>query len=87
MLHEPLELSIASMPDAAKILACSQLKSAKVSDSNRTEFDRIITFIQQGETRDPKRLLQKIQELDRRRRTDLRDHHPELAAAIGYDGP
>jgi MoaA/NifB/PqqE/SkfB family radical SAM enzyme len=86
MLHEPLDLSCASLSDDAKQIACGRLKESGVRAWHRTEFARIINFMQQASGQDNKKLLRKIQELDRRRHTDLRNHHPELAAAIGYEG-
>jgi organic radical activating enzyme len=87
ILHNPSELSIANLSSSAKSFICARLQSAQINDFNRTEFNRIITFIQQGQPGDAKKLLDKIKELDHRRQTDLRDHHLELASAIGYEGP
>ena len=87
MLHVPSNLSIAGLPEKAKQVASAELNSATASDQHQTEFARIINFMQQGQSLDAMELLQKIQNLDQRRQTDLRDHHPELATAIGYEGP
>jgi len=87
MLHEAQYLSVASMPLAAKRIAQEKLKQAQVSPRHRAEFDRIIDFIQNGHSLDGHDLVRRIGELDQIRHSDLRNHHSDLAEAIGYAGP
>lgn len=87
MLHQPFFLSIANLPVKAKEIALERLRAAKVSYTNRLEIDKIIDFMTNGFSEDGRLLLDKVQQLDARRRQNLADWHPELAKAIGYNGP
>jgi len=87
MLHEPYYFSIGSLPDAAKEQAIQRLESAQVREFHRREFDRICDFMRNAASLDGAILRMKINDLDWKRNTDLRLHHPELAQAIAYSGP
>jgi MoaA/NifB/PqqE/SkfB family radical SAM enzyme len=87
MMHEAYYFSIGTLPDSAKSVAMEKLRAANVSSQHYQEFQRIQDFMQQGASLDGNILKMKIQDLDWRRNTDLRTHHPELATAIGYAGP
>jgi MoaA/NifB/PqqE/SkfB family radical SAM enzyme len=87
MLHEAYYLSVGTMPDKAKVLAIRRLEQATVRDFHRREFDRIVDFIKNGNSLDGNILRMKVADLDRKRNTDLRSDHPELAQAIDYAGP
>lgn len=87
MMHEAYYFSIGTLPDAAKTRAIDRLTTAQVSDRHRQEFARICDFMQQGVSLDGNILRMKVRDLDWKRGSDLRDHHPELAAAIDYAGP
>lgn len=87
MLHQPFFLSINNLPTTAKTVALQKLREAKVSYTNRIEIDKIIDFMIYGPDSDGQLLLDKVQQLDARRKQNLADWHPELAKAIGYNGP
>ena len=87
MLHEAWFLSVGTMPEKAKTVAIEKLKEANVSDFHRKEFNQIIDFIEKGPSNDGQILRMKVEDLDWKRSHDLRDNHPELAAAIDYHGP
>ena len=87
MLHEAYYHSVSTLPESAKQLAIQRLQSADVDESHRTEFNNIIEFIQNGVSLDGNILRMKIADVDQRRQQNLFDHHPELAYAIGYEGP
>jgi len=87
MLHEAYYLSVGTMPDKAKVQAIRRLEQATVRDFHRREFDRIVDFIKNGNSLDGNILRMKVADLDRKRNTDLRSDHPELAQAIDYAGP
>jgi MoaA/NifB/PqqE/SkfB family radical SAM enzyme len=87
VLQEPYFLSAATMPDSAKELAIQKLTSADVSEYHKKEFSGIVDFIKNGVSLDGKILILKVDDLDWKRKHDLRAHHPELATAIGYNGP
>lgn len=84
MLHEAWYLSIGTMPDRAKEIARQRLRDADVSQRHRIEFDRMIEFIDRGASMDGQILRMKIEDLDFKRRQNLRDFLPELADAIDY---
>jgi MoaA/NifB/PqqE/SkfB family radical SAM enzyme len=87
MMHEAYYFSIGSLPESAKQAAAERLARAQVTGKHREEFDRIIRFMQGAVSLDGHILRMKVEDLDWKRDQDLRDHHPELAQAIGYDGP
>lgn len=87
MMHEAYYFSISTLPDSAKEIAIRRLETATVRDFHRLEFDRVIDFMRNGVSLDGQILRMKIADLDRKRNTDLRTDHLDLAQAIGYDGP
>lgn len=87
MLHQPSHLSIASLPDTVKQQVKDTLDNISVSPSNADEIKNIVSFMLNGNSTDGNELHANIELLDRRRSQDLRTHHPELAKAIGYNGP
>ena len=84
MMHEAYYFSINTLPDSAKRVLTQRLQLANVSDRHRKEFDRIIDFMNNGESLDGHVLRSKILELDQRRNTDLRQVEPEFAQLIDY---
>ena len=87
MLHEAYYLSVGTMPDKAKQIAKQRLSKANVQEPHRTEFDRIIDFIENGVSLDGNILRMKVSDVDWRRQQNLFDCHSELADAIDYEGP
>ena len=87
MLHEAWYFSVATLCQSAKEHAAKRLDSAEVAQQTRQEFDRIKDFMFNGTSLDGSIMMMKIRDLDWRRQQDLRDHHSELATAIGYQGP
>jgi MoaA/NifB/PqqE/SkfB family radical SAM enzyme len=87
MLHEAYYFSIGTLPDRAKNIIIKRLENAEVNDFHKSEFHRMIDFMQKGASLDGKILRMKIADFDWRRTTDLRHHHRELAEAIDYEGP
>jgi MoaA/NifB/PqqE/SkfB family radical SAM enzyme len=87
MLHEAYYLSVGTMPDKAKQEAIRRLENAEVRDFHRSEFNRVADFIRNGNSLDGNILRMKVADLDRKRSTDLRVDHLDLALAIDYNGP
>lgn len=87
MMHEAYYFSIGTLPESAKTVAAQRLAAAQVTAKHREEFDRISRFMQGAVSLDGNILRMKVEDLDWKRGQDLRDHHPELARAIGYEGP
>jgi MoaA/NifB/PqqE/SkfB family radical SAM enzyme len=87
MLHEAYYFSVSTLPERAKDIAIRRLETATVSDAHRAEFDRICDFMRNGVSLDGNILRMKVADLDRKRNTDLRIDHLDLALAIDYQGP
>jgi hypothetical protein len=87
MMHEAYYFSISTLPLEAKDTIAQRLQAAQVSDRNRLEFNHIIEFMHRGVSLDGRVLRMKVEDLDWKRKQDLRNDHPELAEAIGYTGP
>jgi MoaA/NifB/PqqE/SkfB family radical SAM enzyme len=87
MMHEAYYFSISTLPQEAKDTITLRLQTAQVSERNRLEFNNIIEFMQRGVSLDGRVLRMKVEDLDWKRKQDLRTDHPELAEAIGYPGP
>lgn len=86
MMHEAYYFSISTLPESAKQIIATKLQSANTSPATQKEFGHIIDFMQGGVSLDGNILRMKVKDLDRRRNQNLKDHHKELAEAIGYDG-
>jgi sulfatase maturation enzyme AslB (radical SAM superfamily) len=84
MMHDAWYFSIATLPDTAKAAITEYLHSADVPPQYRTEFDRIIDFMNTGASTDGFMLRMKIADLDRKRDQNMRTVAPELADLIGY---
>jgi len=88
MLHEARYHSIGCLPNSTKQIIQDRLTDINVSDRNRLEIDRIIDFMMNGqELGDIYDLINNTHRVDARRNQRLDEHHPELAQAIGYNGP
>jgi len=87
MMHEAYYFSVATLPQKTKDIAIRRLETATVRDYHRREFDRICDFIRNGVSLDGNILRMKVADLDRKRSTDLRTDHLDLAMAIDYQGP
>jgi len=85
MLHDAYYFSIGTLPDSAKLAATKKLKQAQIPDRFRSEFDRIIDFMNNGVSLDGNLLRIKIQDLDYKRKESLSAVMPELASAIDYE--
>jgi hypothetical protein len=83
MLHDSPELSIAHLPELAKLEFAEYLRFVDIPYEFRREFDRIIDFMMRGVNSDGAELKRKIKELDQRRNQNLAEVMPELALAIG----
>lgn len=84
MLHEIWYFSISRLPQSVKDQISHYLKTCAVPDEFRSEFDRIVDFMNNGESSDGSEMLAAIQQLDQRRNQKLSDVEPEFAELIGY---
>lgn len=84
MLHDAYYFSIGTLPATAKAVATERLRTANIPTKFRSEFDRIIDFMNNGASLDGQLLRMKIEDLDFKRQQRLADYLPALANAIDY---
>jgi MoaA/NifB/PqqE/SkfB family radical SAM enzyme len=87
MMHDAYYFSIATLPESAKIAIAQRLTQAQVPAAVRKEFDRIIDFMNAGNSLDGFILKMKVADLDRKRQQNLATVEPEFAKIIEYSGP
>jgi len=85
MMHEAWYFSIGCLPDTVKQAIADHLRAANVPSQFRSEFDRIIEFMQRGASTDGFMTKMKINDLDRKRGQDLSQVEPELAQLLNYE--
>jgi MoaA/NifB/PqqE/SkfB family radical SAM enzyme len=86
MMHEAYYFSIATLPEAAKAAITVKLRDSAAA-AVQAEFDRIITFMNNGVSLDGSQMRRELASLDRKRNQDLRTVEPEFAELIAYQGP
>ena len=85
MLHEIEYFSISRLPAAAKTALTAHLNTVDVPPEYKQEFQRIVDFMNGGESLDGTAMLAAMRQLDQRRNQSLRTVMPELADIIGYE--
>jgi hypothetical protein len=85
MMHDAWYFSIATLPESAKAILTTRLQSATFPEVYQQEINRIIDFMNNGASMDGFMLRMKIQDLDRKRRQNLKDVEPELAEILNYE--
>lgn len=85
IMHDAWYFSIATLPDTVKSVIMNHLQTADIPQEFRKDIDGVIDFMQKGASTDGFMLKMKIQDLDRKRRQNLRTVAPELAELIDYD--
>lgn len=84
MLHGPEAMSIACLPDSAKIQIIEILKQQNFDPKYQSEVDNIVSMIQKGESSNGTELIQKLSLTDNYRKQHLSQTHPELANILNY---
>jgi MoaA/NifB/PqqE/SkfB family radical SAM enzyme len=87
MMHDAYYFSIATLPTDAKLAITRQLKQAQVPPTIQKEFDRIVDFMNAGNSLDGFILRMKVADLDRKRQQNLALVEPEFSKIIEYVGP
>jgi hypothetical protein len=87
MMHDAYYFSIATLPEPAKTAIAKHLQQAQVPDVIQKEFDRIVDFMNAGNSLDGFILKMRVADLDRKRQQNLAQVQPEFAKLIEYDGP
>ena len=83
MLHDIWYFNIKNLNQRAKDMVTAKYASIKLP--YQEEFDRMVTFMNQGEGSDCSNLIKVLKQSDLQRKQHFKDHHPEMAEAIGYE--
>ena len=85
MMHDAWYFSISRLPADAKKEIASYLSHCDAPEVYRSDFERIINFMNNGESMDGKETKSQIQQLDQRRNQNLANLAPELAEILRYE--
>jgi pyruvate-formate lyase-activating enzyme len=85
MLHDAPWLSIAHLPALAKIAIADHLAKQTFPQQYQGEIQKIIEFMNLGNSFDNQEIITNIRQLDVRRRESLKTVAPELATILNYD--
>lgn len=84
IMHDAWYFSISRLPADAKQEIASYLGMCDAPQVYRQDFERIINFMNNGESMDGEETRQQIRMLDQRRNQDLSRNHSELAQILNY---
>jgi MoaA/NifB/PqqE/SkfB family radical SAM enzyme len=84
MLHDAYYFSIATLPVHAKEIIADYLRMCVFPDEYQREIDRIIDFMNNGNSLDGQLLRMHANDLDFKRNQNLAEVMPDLARAINY---
>lgn len=85
MLHEIWHFAINRLPGTVKSVVTLHLQTVDIPEEFKPEFDRIVDFMNSGESSDGSAMLAAMRELDQRRNQNLAQVMPEWAEIIGYE--
>ena len=85
MMHDAWYFSIATLPDNVKQQIQHHLENADIPVKYQAEFQRIVDFMNRGASTDGSVMRMRIRDLDFRRKQNLAQVQPELAAIIEYE--
>jgi hypothetical protein len=85
ILHDAPWLSIAHLPIMAKTAISNHLNTQVFPPEYQPEVNKIIEFMNLGESSNSTELIKNIQQLDIRRNESLKTVAPELAKILNYD--
>jgi MoaA/NifB/PqqE/SkfB family radical SAM enzyme len=85
ILHDAYYFSIATLTESAKQAITQQLQQANIPQQFRAEIDRIVDFMNKGNSLDGELLRRNAKDLDFKRNQSLSMVSPEFAALIDYD--
>jgi MoaA/NifB/PqqE/SkfB family radical SAM enzyme len=85
IMHDAWYFSISRLPADAKQEIASYLSMCDTPEVYQSDFERIINFMNNGESMDGKETRSQIQLLDHRRNQNLANLAPELAEILKYE--
>jgi hypothetical protein len=83
-MHDAWYFSISRLPADTKQQIASHLGMCDAPIVHRPDFERIINFMNNGESMDGEETRSQIRLLDQRRNQDLSRDHSELAHILNY---
>lgn len=83
LMYDPWEFSIVNMPDTTKQHVVEYLSTVKTRFVQQVQG--LITTINNSESTQNTRIVERLKEIDQRRNQCFADTHPEMAALINYD--
>jgi hypothetical protein len=84
MLHEIWYFAINRLPNTVKSVLTLHLQTVDIPVEFKQEFERIVDFMNSGESSDGSAMLAAMRQLDQRRTQNLAQVMPEWAGIIGY---
>jgi MoaA/NifB/PqqE/SkfB family radical SAM enzyme len=85
MLHDAPWLSIAQLPDTAKMHIAQHLTQQSFPEEYQAEIKKIVEFMNLGSSSNGVETIDNIKRLDLRRNESLKTVSPELATILNYD--
>jgi hypothetical protein len=85
VVHDPPNFCIKNLNKVAKDKITNKLTQASIPDQFSKEIKNLINFMNSGTDGDCIDLVRVLKDSDTFRKQDLKDHHPEIAAAINYE--
>jgi len=85
IMHDAWYFSISRLPADVKQELASYLSMCDTPEVYQLDFERIINFMNNGESMDGKETRSQIQLLDHRRNQNLANLAPELAEILKYE--
>lgn len=85
VVHDPPNFCVKNLNDTAKTMITNKLGAATIPQTFIDEITNLVEFMNSGKGSDCKELVRVLQDSDTFRKQHLKDHHPEIAAAIGYE--
>jgi len=85
VVHDPPNFCIKNLNKVAKDKITNKLTQASIPDQFSEEIKNLINFMNSGTDGDCIDLVRVLKDSDTFRKQNLKDHHPEIAAAINYE--
>ena len=85
LVHEPQWIGVGALRPGQKEFIINHLNTGKFSTKHRIEIDKIIEFINKGESKNGVRFINDMKHLDRLRNENFAVTHPEIAKLLKYD--
>jgi pyruvate-formate lyase-activating enzyme len=85
VVHTPPNFCVKNLNDTAKNLITNKLQNADIPLQFKDDISQLLQFMNSSNGTDCSDFRRVLADSDKFRKQHLADHHPELAAAIGYE--